>query len=198
MVCYGYLRVSTVKQEESNFKAAILELANNKDLGKVTWISETVSGRKDWKNRLLGKEFEKMKSGDTIVMGEFSRIGRNFLQSLTFISECRAKGIAVYSTSGDIPLNDDSTSNILLAMSAWKAQVERENIAYRTKIGLNAAKQRGVVLGRKRIMVLDKDPNNENKIKEMINKGIKLGRIADDMHVTRSTLYKYVKIHNIK
>lgn len=198
MVCYGYLRVSTVKQEEANFKSAILNLANEKELGKVIWISETVSGRKDWRKRELGKYFEKMVSGDTIVMGEFSRIGRDFMQSMMFIDGCRKKNIKVYSTIGDIPMNNDATSNLLLAMSAWKAQVERENIAYRTKIGIAAAKERGSILGRKREMVLDKDPNNVEKIKELVNKGIKLSRIAKDLNIARSTLYKFIKTHSIK
>ena len=198
MVCYGYLRVSTVKQEEANFKSAILNLANDKELGKVIWISETVSGRKDWRKRELGKYFEKMNSGDTIVMGEFSRIGRDFMQSMMFIDECRKKNIKVYSTIGDIPMNNDATSNLLLAMSAWKSQVERENIAYRTKIGIAAAKERGSILGRKRQMVLDKDPNNVDKIKELVEKGIRLNHMAKELKISRSTLYKFIKLHHIK
>ena len=95
MVCYGYLRVSTVKQEIDNMKAEILLLANTKQLGNVIFIQETVSGKVDWRKRSLGKEFEKMKQGDFLLMSEYFRIGRSFLQSLEFLSECRRKGIMV-------------------------------------------------------------------------------------------------------
>ena len=198
MVCYGYLRVSTDKQIESNFKASILNLANELNLGRVNWISETISGRKDWRNRELGKKFKEMVENDTIVMAEFSRISRNFLEGMEFLSECRRKKIKVYSCAGDIPETDDSTSNLLLSITAWKSQVEVENIAYRTRIGLQAAKQRGVQLGRKRKMILDNDPMNKVNIKEAIDRGVKLIFIAKEYKCTPKTLYTFIKKHNLK
>jgi putative DNA-invertase from lambdoid prophage Rac len=198
MVVYGYLRVSTNKQEETNYKAAILELANQKGLTNIQWISETISGRIDWKRRAIGKEFEKMKSGDTIIMGEISRISRDFFGSMEFLAECRRKGVKVFSTNGDIPIKDDSTSNLLLSVTAWKNQIERENIAYRTKIGIQAAKSRGSVLGRpKNVMALDKDINNARLIQDEINKGIKKKHICEHFKITMPTLRKYMKSHNI-
>jgi DNA invertase Pin-like site-specific DNA recombinase len=198
MTVYGYLRVSTAKQEENNYKNSILQLANDKKLGNVLWIQETVSGRKDWKNRLLGKEFEKMKKGDIIIMGEYSRIGRDFLSSMSFLADCQRKGVTVYSTMGDIPINNDSTSNLLLAVTAWKAQIERENISYRTKIGLASHKANGSVLGRPRKMVLEKDINNIRLIKEEIEKGVKMKKICEHFNITTPTLNKFIKKHNLK
>jgi DNA invertase Pin-like site-specific DNA recombinase len=197
MTVYGYLRVSTTKQEETNFKSAILELANQKGLFPVIWIAETVSGRKDWRNRLLGKEFEKMKEGDTIIMAEYSRIGRNFLQSIEFISECRRRKINLIATNGDIPTDDTSVSNLMLAITAYKSQNERELIAYRTKVGLQAAKDKGIKLGRPNTMKLDKDTNNIRKIQEDINNGIKLKKICEKYGVTPPTLRKFIKLHKI-
>lgn len=198
MTVYGYLRVSTSKQEESNYKHAILEYANNNKLGNVVWIAETVSGRKQWKNRLLGLEFQKMVKGDIIITAEFSRIGRDFLNSISFIAECRNKGIKLYSISGDIPVNDDATSVLMLSITAWKAQIEREMIAQRTKIGLQAAKDRGIKLGRPKTMKLEKNLNNQRLIKEDIKKGCKLKKIAENYNVTPLTLRKFVIKYNLK
>lgn len=198
MVVYGYLRVSTNKQEETNFKASIIELAHQKGLyEQIIWISETVSGRKDWRKRLLGAEFEKMKKGDTIIMAEYSRIGRNFLQSMEFLSECRRKGVNVYSTLGDIPIKDDATSNLLLAVTAWKSQTERENIAYRTKVGLAASKAKGIPLGRPKISNLDRNINNIRLIQEQLNNGVKLKVICSNFHCSAPTLRKFIKTHNM-
>jgi DNA invertase Pin-like site-specific DNA recombinase len=197
MVVYGYLRVSTAKQDENNYKTSILQLANEKDLGKVLWIQETISGRKDWRHRLLGQEFEKMKEGDIIVVGEYSRIGRDFLQSMEFLAECRRRGVKVYSTLGDIPMNNDATSNLLLAVTAWKNQCERENLAYRTKIGMAAHQAHGSVLGRRKEMILDKDINNEKKISEMLASGVKLKCICETFKCTAPTIRKYIKQHSL-
>ena len=41
----GYLRVSTDEQDLEKNKADILKLANEKDLGRVQFIEESVSGR---------------------------------------------------------------------------------------------------------------------------------------------------------
>jgi DNA invertase Pin-like site-specific DNA recombinase len=198
MVCFGYLRVSTEKQDVDNNKVEITKLAKSKGYDNVIWISETVSGRKDWNKRKLGEEFRKMKSGDVILMAEYSRIGRDFLNSMSFINECRNKKIEVYSTVGDIPINNDANSNLLMAVTAWKAQTERELIAYRTKIGLACAKARGSVLGRKKEMILDKDPANTERVKEDIKKGIMLKNIASTYNCSTVTLRKFIKKHNLK
>lgn len=198
MVCFGYLRVSTEKQDVDNNKVEISKLAKEKGYDNVIWISETVSGRKDWKRRKLGEEFKKMKSGDVIIMAEYSRIGRDFLNSMSFINECRINNINVFSTVGDIPVNYDANSNLLMAVTAWKAQTERELIAYRTKIGLDAAKSRGVILGRKKMMVLDKDPLNVERIREDIKKGIMLKNIAENYKCSTVTLRKFINKHQLK
>lgn len=197
MVCFGYLRVSTEKQEVENNKVEIEKLAKSKGYNNVIWISETVSGKKDWNKRKLGEEFQKMKSGDLIIMAEYSRIGRDFLNSMSFINECRKKKIQVLSTVGDIPVNNDANSNLMMAVTAWKAQSERELIAYRTKIGIAAAKARGSILGRKKEMILDKDPTNIERVREDINKGIKFINLAKNYNCTTVTLRKFVKKHKL-
>ena len=49
----GYLRVSTADQDLEKNKHEILELANNKDFGKVEWVEEKVSGKKSWNHRKI-------------------------------------------------------------------------------------------------------------------------------------------------
>lgn len=196
---YGYLRVSTKKQEETNFKAEILLFADSHKLGQVEWVQETVSGRVDWRKRKLGELFNIIQPGDTIIMSEYSRVGRNFLQSMEFLAECRRKKITVHSTIGDIPQVDDSTNNLLLSVKAWQNDIERETISYRTKIALQKKKDEGIQLGRKREMVLDKDlENNKTKITTLLNDNVKLFAIAQKMDCTLPTLRKFIKKHNLK
>lgn len=197
---YGYLRVSTTKQEINNYKESIIQLKHEKlpdNQNPIIWINETVSGRVDWRKRELGKAFDTMKKGDIIIMGEYSRIGRNFLQSIEFVSECRRKGIILYSTIGDIPYEDTATSNLLLSLNAWKAQTERENLIYRTKIGIQAARTRGSIIGRPKISKLDRDASNVALIQNELNNGVKKKSICAHFNITRPTLNKFIKEHNL-
>ena len=52
---YGYLRVSTVEQDNNKFQGEILLYSNKNHLGHVSFIEEKVTGVKDWKQRELGK-----------------------------------------------------------------------------------------------------------------------------------------------
>ena len=55
MKAYGYLRVSTLEQSTQKFKNEILQYANDKNLGKVDFVEEKISGTKNWRDRELGK-----------------------------------------------------------------------------------------------------------------------------------------------
>ena len=198
---FGYLRVSTEKQHIENNKGEILRFANDHHLFPVNWICETVSGRKDWKKRELGKAMDTIiKNGDIIIVTEYSRIGRNMLQSLEFISECKRRNIILYSTVGDIPQTDSATDSLLMALNSWKSQVEREMISYRTKIKLTQLKNDGVKLGRKKRMILE-GPNgeniehNKNIINNYINNGVKLKYICKNLNCTHMTLKKFIDKH---
>ena len=202
---YGYLRVSTGKQDTSNNINEILRFANEKQLinSNIIWIEETVSGRKDWRKRKLGEYFEKMNSGDTLIMSEYSRIGRNMYQSVEFIAECRRKKINIYSTVGDIPQTDSATDCLLLSIKAYMSQIERDNISYRTKIKLQSLKEQGFQLGRHRRMILDGIDNSEtekhsNEIKSLINHGVKLKVIATRFKTSTITLRKFIKKYNLQ
>jgi len=60
---YAYLRVSTDRQELENQKFEVLKYANDNKLGNVEFVEETVSGRKSWKERKIGKLVEELQQG---------------------------------------------------------------------------------------------------------------------------------------
>ena len=67
----AYLRVSTLDQDTTKNKAEILNLANDKDFGKVEWFEEKISGKRSWKERQikniiddLGEGFFSMSEAD--------------------------------------------------------------------------------------------------------------------------------------
>lgn len=63
----AYLQVSTVDQEIEKNKAAILHLANEKNLGKVSFVEETISGKISWRKRKIANILDEAQSGDRIL-----------------------------------------------------------------------------------------------------------------------------------
>ena len=75
MVTYAYLRVSTNQQDVDNQRHGILEYANQKSLGHLEFIADSVSGQKRWRERQLGELLtETAREGDAIVFAEISRM----------------------------------------------------------------------------------------------------------------------------
>lgn len=196
MVTYGYLRVSTEKQNLENNRGKILDYANTNNLGKVEWIVETISGRKLLKNRILGLYLDtKFQKGDTVIMSEYSRISRDMMDGLNFVAACRKKEVTLVSLANDIPLKDTANDNLILCMTAWKAQLEREAISTRTKTALQRLKSEGVHLGNKGWTKLKTDKINE--IQDAIKGGIKKKAICKKYGVTYATLRSFLKKNHI-
>ena len=97
----AYLRVSTIDQDLEKNKADILHLANDRNLGKVEFVQEKVSGKISWKQRKIAPLLEELKKGDTILLSEFSRLGRSMLECMEIISIALEKGIRIYTVKGN-------------------------------------------------------------------------------------------------
>jgi DNA invertase Pin-like site-specific DNA recombinase len=97
----AYLRVSTNDQDIEKNKYDILQLANEKGLGKVKWVEETVSGRVSWKKRKIADIMAQVQRGDTIIVSELSRLGRSMLECMEILSIAAEKGINVYAVKGN-------------------------------------------------------------------------------------------------
>lgn len=203
MSVYGYLRVSTKDQNIDNNRKDIITLAYEQGFltggQSIIWCEETVTGRKSWKHRKIGQIYNSMIKGDVLIMSEVSRIGRTFWETVQFFADCREKGIILRSTSGDIPVKDDNTAGILLSLRVHQAELEREDISRRTKIGLQKRKDDGQTLGRPKKMDLERDLEvNKIRIKKMIDEDIRRQRIAKNVGCTEKTLRKFIQLHLIE
>lgn len=196
---YGYLRVSTGKQELENNKASILLKANELKIGPVEWIEEQISGTKEWSSRKLGELMKIIQADDIIITSEVSRFARKYFDIISFLAKCAEKKIKIYCTHSNFKIDDTIQSQALVFANAISAQLEREHIAERTRVALQRKKEQGVILGRRKDkMILDKKESNKDEIKELINQGVKLKIIAEKYDVTAMTLTKFIKKHNLK
>jgi DNA invertase Pin-like site-specific DNA recombinase len=193
----GYLRVSTLEQDVAKNKADILLLANKNKLSHVEWVEEKVSGVKDWKKRKFGEVFNTLKKGDSIVVSELSRLGRSTLQILEIMQLAKERGIAVHAVKGSWSLNGTMESKIVLTMLAMISEIERDLISERTKEGLRARKEAGVVLGRPKGPGRSKLDKYKEEIIALLNNGSTKTFIAKRYGTSIPNLFNWLAKNNI-
>jgi len=59
---YGYIRVSTSKQDVEGQRYGILQWADERKVTVGEWVEETVSSRKSYRERALGALLERLQS----------------------------------------------------------------------------------------------------------------------------------------
>jgi DNA invertase Pin-like site-specific DNA recombinase len=127
----AYLHVSTLDQDLEKNKADILHLAKEKNLGKVEFVQEKVSGKVSWLGRKIGPILDELKKGDVILLSEFSRLGRSMLEVMEIISIAMQKGIRIYTVKGAWQLDDSIQSKVMAMVFAMASEIERDLISKR-------------------------------------------------------------------
>ena len=151
MTVYGYLRVSTDKQDCDNQKIGITDLAQKLGLSIENWIvDDGVSGTKEPEKRKLGKLLKTIRSGDVIICSELSRLGRKLFMIISILEHCMKVGAKVLTVKDGYELGDNVQSKVLAFAFGLVAELEREMISKRTKEALQRRKANGKVLGRPR------------------------------------------------
>jgi len=193
----AYLRVSTTDQDIEKNKFDILQLANEKGLGQVEWVEETVSGRVSWKKRKIADALEQLQAGDTLLVSELSRLGRSMLECMEILSIASQKEIKIYSVKGNWQLDNSIQSKITAMAFSMAAEIERDLISQRTKEALAAKKKAGIKLGRpKGVGKSQLDPFRP-EIEALFANGSTQKYIAQRYETTEANLSRWIKKHNI-
>ena len=196
---YGYVRVSSITQ---NIDRQMEEMHK--------W---GLSDKYIYVDKQSGKDFErpnyqimkkKLKENDLLIIKSIDRLGRNYemiikeWQELTKEINCDIVVI-------DFPLLDTRVdaenlvgkfiSDIVLQVLSFVAQNERENIRQRQAEGIRIAKEKGIHMGRPRMVL----PNNFEEIAcKYYKKEITNVKAAKILNMARTTFLKYAKEYKIK
>lgn len=136
----GYVRVSSIGQKTARQDDAM------KELGVDKVFIEKVSGKTV--NRLeLKKMLEYVREGDMVVVAEISRLARSTRDLLNIMDALSQKKVGFVSLKEAIDTTTAQGRFILTIFGAL-AELERDYILSRQKEGIDAAKIRGVRLGR--------------------------------------------------
>ena len=196
MVIYAYLRVSTNQQDVDNQRYGILEYANQRNLGHLEFVADSVSGQKRWRERELGRLLtEKARTGDMVVFAEISRMARSTLQVLEILECCMQRELSVHIAKQRMVLDDSMPSRITATVLGLAAEIERELISLRTTEALAKRKAAGKTLGRPkgRQSASLKLDAKEQEIRMYLAKGISKRSIAKLVDCAPSTLYNWLK-----
>ena len=143
----GYIRVSTDKQDLKKQRHLLLEYAQNAQTVIKEFIEIEISSTKSKKERRVGELMEMLDRGDTLIVAELSRLGRNMLETLNIINELTENGVKIIFVRQPELSTVGANGKLLLAIYSYFAEAEREYISIRTKQGLAAAKAQGKQLG---------------------------------------------------
>lgn len=193
----AYLRVSTEKQNPDNQKEEILRYAKSRRISVDLWVTETVSGKKNEKERKLGSLLRRLKPGDTLIVTEISRLSRTLTDIMEIMGKCLKKKIRLYTTKEGYSFDDSINSKVLCFAFGLVAEIERNLISMRTKEALAVRKANGVQLGRRKgsctkLRILQ---DNHTEVLSMLKKGHTIASVCKHFCLSRETFNKYRKLH---
>lgn len=196
MTVYGYLRVSTDKQDCDNQKIGVETLAEKLGLPIESWIVDNgVSGTKEPEKRQLGKLLKKIKSGDVIICSELSRLGRKLFMVISILEHCMKVGAKVLTVKDGYELGDNVQSKVLAFAFGLVAELEREMISKRTKEALQRVKAQGRSIGRPkgRKNVKHVWSGKEKQINRLLKLGVGKTKIARITGMSLGSVYSFLK-----
>lgn len=192
---YAYVRVSTGKQTVENQRFELEKFAEERKMKVDRWISETVSGTKAASDRKLGPLLKRMKRGDTLIISEISRLGRNLLQIMSILNLCMGKGTFVLTAKERYELGDNINSKVLAFAFGISAEIERNLISQRTKEALARKRAEGIRIGRKKggHNSRHKLTGKEEQIRQMLSAGVSKAAICRKYRCNPTTLYRHLE-----
>jgi DNA invertase Pin-like site-specific DNA recombinase len=205
---FGYMRISTVKQETDRQEVTLNEYAKANNFKFDEIVHDRISGTTKAETRPeYSRLKEKMREGDILVVTDLDRLGRNADNTISELKELKSQGIKVVPL--DIPMmnewdkvTDESIYamiiDILITLKAHLAQQEREKIVSRINQGLDAARDKGVKLGRPKAELPDNFIKEYKRFKDGKYGDMTAMGFAKMLGIGRATLYKYINIFDGK
>ena len=149
MALIGLIRVSTGKQKTRRQHDAL-------DPTCLKVFEEKISGKLNTDDRpVLLEALSHIRDGDMLTVQEVDRLGRNLPEGLIVLNDLFQRGIGVKVLEG-IAADEHTERSLILDLALALAEDRRRDIVRKTSNGLEAARQRGRVGGRRPVVDDDK------------------------------------------
>lgn len=178
---YGYCRVSTVDQS-----LALQRDALTKTGAERMFADRGVSGVK--RRPQLERMLKALAPGDTVVIWKLDRIGRSLPDLLRVVETIQQRGATLRSLTEHIDLGT-AAGRLLVNVLGSLASFERDLLLERTRAGIDAARARGVHLGRRRAL----NAAQVRQARHSIKAGESVRGVAEGLGVSHMTLYRALR-----
>jgi len=139
--CIGYARISLAGMKTGRQTDKLREVCDNVFIEQISGAAKS--------RPIFEKVIASLKAGDTLIVLDLDRAFRSTIDALLTMEKLRARDVNLRVLSLNLDLSTEF-GEVVFGILAALAQFERRIISRRTKEGLEAARKRGVVLGRPR------------------------------------------------
>lgn len=192
---FAYTRVSTKDQNTDRQMQAVTEYASEKNI-EIDRIFEEKASGKDFKREIYQSMKLTLRQGDTLIIKELDRLGRDMEQIKEEWRELQKMGVDIIvidnellNTANRTDLEKILISNIVFELLSYMAQKEREKIRTRQAEGIAIAKAKGKYAGRK--------PLQRDNFKDVYDswQGGEMTAVAamQELELSKATFYRKVR-----
>jgi len=190
MTIYAYCRISTDDKEQTmeTQKDAIERAGFKVDV----WVPEdegTSGTIPALQRKMFGNMYKNFVIGDVLIIKSISRLGRDTIDILSTIRDCKKIGVTVRVMEiGGVDI-DSPAGKMIVGVLAGLAEVYIDNLRKEVKEGIARAKSQGVICGRQQT-------NSPNKIKAILadlQAGVSRMNVAHRHQISEKTVSTYKK-----
>lgn len=181
MAIIGYARISTSDQSPDLQHDALLAA------GCSRIFSDEMSGARADRPGLR-QALDYARESDTLVVWRLDRVGRSVAHLIEVVGELERRGVALQSLTEQIDTSSSSGKLVFHVFSAI-AEFERNLIRERVNAGLEAARKRGRIGGRRKVI----DAAKARSIRAMRAQGMTTSEILESAQISRATLFRFYK-----
>ena len=181
----GYARVSTNEQNLDLQRDALLKAGVSPKNIFTDKITGTKQGRPG-----LEAALSHLREGDTFVVWRLDRLGRSLKHLIETVTTLQKQRIGFKSITENIDTST-ATGQLVFHLFGALAEFERNLITERTMAGLEAARARGRKGGRPHLKPSASQIAMAKKL--YADKSNSIADICRTLHISRATLYRYLK-----
>ena len=181
----GYARISTADQHLD------LQMDALEQVGCAKIFTDTISGSKTARPG-LDEVLAYLREGDTLVVWKLDRLGRSLKHLIEIITHLNEEGKEFKSLQESLD-TASPTGKLIFHVLGALAEFERSLIRDRTMAGLAAARARGRIGGRPRVL----NKRNLAMAKSMLaDPSCRVAEVAKTLGVSKATIYNYLRDEN--